>query len=91
MSFSQLTCSRQEVLRQQSEHEPEGRHRQLPRVHPVPQDTGERPHEGDTSAWTGAVQHHHERARLPGAVGHPHASKISFMFFPVFVSKSYSY
>lgn len=57
----------QEVLRHQPKHVSEGCDWKLPGVHPVPQDPSQRADEGGPSSGPGAVLHHHERARLPGA------------------------
>lgn len=55
-----------EVLRHQPEHHHQGGDRQLPGVHPVPQDPGQRAHEGSPPPGPGPLQHHHERAGLSG-------------------------
>ena len=57
----------QEILRQQPEHATEGCDGQLPRVHPIPQDTSERADARNPSAGACTLQHHHERPCLPGA------------------------
>lgn len=56
----------QKTLRQSTKHRPQGGYREFPRVHPILQNTGKHPHEGDPSPRPCPLPHHHERPRLPG-------------------------
>lgn len=67
-TFSGCTDVEQEVLRHKPEHELERSDRQLPGIHPVPQDPSQRADEGSAPTRSSALLHHHERSRLPGAV-----------------------
>lgn len=83
----------QEVLRQlqpdqqlQQHRQPEPDYRQLPGVHPLPQDPSQRADEGHPSAGLRAVQHHHERARLPGLCRHQgkHQGNLTILTVSIF-------